>query len=391
MAYVNPVCIIPSPAYCGMPELDDRTLRCEMLKSTQANQLEGINQEGIAAKLKLFKLIIAILSLAVVAAGVWLGLDLNRFAHQAGGPDDNPVAFTIAPGESFNNLTSRLQTAGIIRSPLRFKLLARFKGADKRLQAGEYRLSAVMTPTQVLDTLVNGKVFLYRMTVPEGYTTEQIADEAARLDLADAQTFKQLATSPEEVHALGFEANTLEGYLFPDTYYFPKHAGAQRIITKMTQRFHAQFSPKWLRRAQELHLSVHQVVTLASIIEKETGDPSERPIISSVFHNRLKKKMRLESDPTVIYGIANFDGNLKRRHLTTPTPYNTYIIKGLPPGPIANPGRLALEAALYPAQTDYLFFVAKKDGTHFFSTNIEEHNRAVRKYQLRHRKKSSRK
>lgn len=346
-------------------------------------------REGITAKLKMLKLMIAVLALAVIAAAIWLGLDVNRFAHQPAGKEDNPVAFTILPGETFNTLTGRLHTAGIIRSPVRFKLLARFKGDDKRLQAGEYRLTAAMTPTQVLDTLVNGKVFLYRLTVPEGYTLEQIAEEAAHLELADAQAFKELASSPEEAHALGFDANTLEGYLFPDTYYFPKHAGARRIIAKMASRFRAQFSPKWLRRAHELHLSVHEVVTLASIIEKETGDPSERPIIASVFHNRLKKKMRLESDPTVIYGIANFDGNLTRRHLMTPTPYNTYIIRGLPPGPIANPGRMAIEAALYPAQTDYLFFVAKKDGTHFFSTNIEDHNRAVRKYQLRHHKKKS--
>jgi UPF0755 protein len=133
-------------------------------------------------------------------------------------------------------------------------------------------------------------------------------------------------------------------------------------------------------------MSIHEIVTLASIIEKETGDPSERPVIASVFHNRLKKGMRLESDPTVIYGIENFDGNITRHHLKTPTPYNTYTIRGLPPGPIANPGRDAIKAALYPADTDYLFFVSRKDRTHQFSTTIEEHNAAVRKYQLRRRR-----
>ena len=153
----------------------------------------------------------------------------------------------------------------------------------------------------------------------------------------------------------------------------------------MTDRFNTVFTPEWKKRAADLKMSVHEIVTLASIIEKETGAESERPLIASVFHNRLKRKMRLETDPTVIYGISHFNGNLTRKDLATPTPYNTYTIRGLPPGPIANPGAKALEAALYPADTQYLFFVSKKDTTHQFSTNIKDHNRAVRKYQLRKR------
>jgi UPF0755 protein len=157
----------------------------------------------------------------------------------------------------------------------------------------------------------------------------------------------------------------------------------------MVQRFRETISDRWRARADELGLTLHEIVTLASIIEKETGVPEERPLIASVFHNRLRKGMRLETDPTVIYGIEDFDGNLTRKHLRTPTPYNTYLIKGLPPGPIASPGRASLEAALYPADTDYLFFVARKDRTHQFSSTLEEHQKAVRKYQLRRRRKSS--
>jgi UPF0755 protein len=185
---------------------------------------------------------------------------------------------------------------------------------------------------------------------------------------------------------LNVPADSFEGYLFPDTYFFPRGVLAKDIITTMVNRFWTQFGVDWKERADELGLSVHEVITLASIIEKETGVSSERPIISSVFHNRLKKRMRLESDPTVIYGISDFDGNITRKHLDTHTPYNTYRIRGLPPGPIANPGAAAIESALFPAETDYLFFVSKKDRTHKFSTTILEHNRAVRKYQLRRKK-----
>jgi UPF0755 protein len=261
--------------------------------------------------------------------------------------------------------------------------------SDKRLRAGEYRLSAAMTPAQILDVLVQGRSVLYRLTIPEGYTIVQIAQEVARQDLGTAEDVQRLATDPQFVQSHGIEAQTLEGYLFPDTYYFPKDVEPRKIIAKMVERFKAQLQPVWEQRAKELNFSVHQIVTLASIIEKETGAPSERPIIASVFHNRLKKKMRLESDPTVIYGIPNFDGNIKRHHLQTWTPYNTYKIRGLPPGPIANPGRASIEATLYPDQTDFLYFVAKKDGTHHFSTNIKDHNRAVRKYQLRRHRKPS--
>jgi UPF0755 protein len=184
------------------------------------------------------------------------------------------------------------------------------------------------------------------------------------------------------VHAREIKAETFEGYLFPDTYLFPKDTTSEEIISTMVKRFRSVFKPEWKNRAEALGFSIHQVVTLASIVEKETGVASERPVISSVFHNRLKRKMRLESDPTVIYGIKDFDGNITKKHLAEPTPYNTYVIRGLPPGPIANAGVGAFEAVLFPADTKFLYFVSKKDTTHQFSTNIKDHNRAVRKYQL---------
>lgn len=333
--------------------------------------------------MKLLKTITLALVALTAAVAVWIAADMNRFSHQPAGDDAAPHVIEVAPGETFTTLSAKLKHQGIVTSDTRFKWLARAKGQDRQLKAGEYVLTATMTPNDVLDVLVTGKVKLRRLTIPEGYSVDQIAIEVEHQGFGDAAEVRRLAKDPALLDMVNIQGPSLEGYLFPDTYFFPKGASVRTILETMLRKFNDTFTDQWRQRAEELNFSRHQIVTLASIIEKETGAPSERPIISSVFHNRLKKRMRLESDPTVIYGIENFDGNITRRHLSTKTPYNTYVIRGLPPGPIANPGRAALEAALYPDQTNYLFFVAKKNGTHFFSSTIEEHNQAVRKYQLR--------
>lgn len=293
---------------------------------------------------------------------------------------------TVYTGQAFHTTLKKLHEMNIVKNRFKFKMIAVFRGYDKRIKAGEYLLSGAMSPSEIFKVLVRGKVRLYRLTIPEGYNLYQIATLAADSGWGPKSAFLKIAKDTSMAKRAGIEADTLEGYLFPDTYYFQKGATAEQIISTMIKQFWSVFSPEWTQQASKLGLSVHEIVTLASIIEKETGAPFERPIISSVFHNRLKKRMRFESDPTVIYGLKNFDGNLTRKHLATFTPYNTYQIKGLPPGPIANPGRKALEAALYPADTDYLFFVSKRDRTHQFSTNLKDHIRAVKKYQLRKRK-----
>ena len=214
------------------------------------------------------------------------------------------------------------------------------------------------------------------------YMGDEVAGVVAGAGFGTEADFLKAAIDADLVHTHGINAETFEGYLFPDTYYFPRDATPEKIISTMVKRFWSVFRPEWKNQAKSLEFSIHQLVTLASMIEKETGEAFERPIISSVFHNRLKRGMRLESDPTVIYGIQDFDGNLTRKHLAEPTPYNTYTIKGLPPGPIASTGIKSLEAALYPADTQFLYFVSKKDNTHQFSANFKDHNRAVRKYQL---------
>ena len=259
----------------------------------------------------------------------------------------------------------------------------KYKKASKNLQAGEYILSASSSPEHILEILQKGKVKLYKITIPEGLNINEVALLVEKAGFCSQTDFKNLCSNRSFIDSLEIKAATLEGYLFPDTYFFPKHVSCKKIITAMVEHFRHIFTKQWQLKAQNMGFATHDIVILASIIEKETGDASERPLIASVFHNRLKKKMRLESDPTVIYGIKDFDGNIKKKHLKMLTPYNTYKIKGLPVGPIANPGALALYAALNPAKTSYLFFVSKKDTTHKFSRTIKEHNQAVRKYQLR--------
>ncbi|MFZ0614140.1 MAG: endolytic transglycosylase MltG [Desulfobacterales bacterium] len=319
-------------------------------------------------------------------AAAWLAyVDLQRYAAtpaENGGHGDTRIV-TVAKGQNFGRTTHLLHAHHLIKHPFKFRLLARLQGKDKQIQAGEYLLSAAMSPADILEALVNGKVRLYRFTVPEGSNLKQIAAIVETAGLVSQAEFLGAAADSGFAGAKGIDAATFEGYLFPDTYFFPKNAPAREIIAVMVDRLRSEVSPAWEKRAADIGLSVHQVLTLASIIEKETGAAVERPIISSVFHNRLRRGMRLETDPTVIYGIENFDGNLTRKNLTTPTPYNTYLISGLPPGPIASPGRAAIEAALYPADTPYLYFVSKKDGTHQFSKTLADHNRAIVTYQLK--------
>ena len=310
-------------------------------------------------------------------------LNLRHYADQPVSSETKNIVVNIPSGQAFSVTADTLFKAGIIKSPFKFRMIARLKGYDKRLKAGEYILSAAMPPIKILEKLVKGRVKLYRLTIPEGLNIYQIAELTAKEGLAEQSAFVERATDPAFARASGISAGNFEGYLFPETYYFPKNVSIKSSISSMVKRFRLVFKPEWKERSKQLGFSIHQVVTLASIIEKETGAPFERPLISSVFHNRLKKKMRLESDPTVIYGLKSFNGNLNRKHLEAVTPYNTYRIKALPLGPIANPGQASLEAALYPADTKFIYFVSKKNSTHQFSTNLKDHNQAVRKYQLR--------
>jgi len=247
-----------------------------------------------------------------------------------------------------------------------------------------------MAPIKILNILTKGIVITHSITIPEGFTIKQIAQLLDQNGITNGDEFLRLAKEPEIVKRYGISAPSLEGYLYPDTYKFASHLPPWRIIHTMVMRFKQVTSP--LReRARQKGMKFEDVITLASIVEKETALDSERPIIASVFLNRLKRGIRLESDPTTIYGIENFDGNLKKSDLTRRTPYNTYVIKGLPPGPISNPGLKSIEAVLNPADTDYLYFVSKNDGSHYFSRTLQEHNRAVYRYQKRSKRRRPKK
>ena len=325
-------------------------------------------------------ILLILIFLFIGAAGVYL----NIVTYAQKPPNTAPVeqAVVVQSGLGFKALSTLLYQKGMILHPVKFRLFARIKGYDKRIKAGEYMLSSSMTPKKILETMVDGKVYLHRLTIPEGYNLRQIAQAVESAGLASEADFLKAATDPDLVHAKEIDAQTFEGYLFPDTYYFPRGVTSENIISTMVKRFWSVFKPEWEEQTKTLGLTIPQVITLASIIEKETAVADERPIISSVFHNRLKRNMRLESDPTVIYGIEDYNGNITRKDLESPTRYNTYTMKGLPPGPISNTGVKAIEAALYPADTKFLYFVSRNDRTHHFSTNFKDHNRAVRKYQL---------
>jgi UPF0755 protein len=337
--------------------------------------------------LKKTLLLILIPIFIIVCAAAGLIVELRTYAETPTNVNAfNDVIIRVRPGQTLRTTADLLQQANLIKSKLKFILIARIKGLDTHLKAGEYLLSAAMPPRRILEIMVKGAVNLHKLTVPEGYRISQIAVLVETAKFGSKDDFIKMAMDADLATKNGIEASSLEGYLFPDTYFFPREVTIDKIISTMVNRFWSVFTTEWEVRAKDLGFTVHQIVTLASIIEKETGAASERPIISSVFHNRLKKNMRLESDPTVIYGIKNFDGNLTRKHLSTPTPYNTYKIRGLPTGPIANPGRASLEAALFPDETVFIYFVSKKDSTHYFSKTLKEHNQAVRKYQLRRKK-----
>ena len=298
---------------------------------------------------------------------------------------------SIQQGTSTQAIIDRLRDAGIVRHPNVLKAYLRITGRGAHLKAGDYKFESPISPLQAIDKIIRGDVYFERVTIPEGFNRFDIAETlAAKTGKASAEEFLRLMEDQTSVLRLAPEARNLEGYLFPDTYIYTTRTTAKDLIEAMVDRFKEVFTPEWTARSARLGMSVHQVITLASIIEEEARVPDERPRISSVFVNRLKGGMLLASDPTFIYAAklaGDYDGNPNNpRHRQRDSRYNTYIYSGLPPSPIASPGRASIEAALYPEDSDYLYFVVSgTTGRHKFSRTAAEHDLAVAEYRAQQR------
>ncbi len=325
------------------------------------------------------------LAAVVLAAGIGFEVVRSVMDPVVRFPDPQsppPIQFVEIPeGATLRQVAVSLEREGLIRNRWGFVLLGKVVWAERRVQAGEYAFHAAMPPGDILADVLNGRVYLHAVTVPEGYSLEQIAETLSAEGIVEKTEFMQLTHDREFLRTLQVDAPSLEGYLYPDTYRFPRRTKPKEVIQAMVSTLWQQFTPELRARAESMSWSLHAVLTMASVIEKETGVAAERALISAVFHNRLKRKMALQSDPTVIYAIPNFDGNLRKHDLMFNSPYNTYRYRGLPPGPIASPGLGSIKAALYPAAVSYLYFVSRNDGTHQFSSTLAEHSRAVEKYQ----------
>jgi UPF0755 protein len=341
----------------------------------------------LSSRHKTFLIAFGLLFFVLIFSAYWF------FFRPPSGPCVTKVVM-VKKGMPLRKISAMLEQEGIIRNSQAFTWIASLRGKKSGIKAGEYEFHAGMSFFQVLDVLEKGQLRRHLVTIAEGYTLSQIAQLLEELKIVGKKEFLEKASSPALILSLGLPlsasgnpAPALEGYLFPNTYNLMRETPPEEIIQMMVQQFNRVFNKELIHRSSQLGLSQREVVILASIIEKETSLPEEKPLVSAVFHNRLKKKIPLQSDPTVIYGIKNFNGNLTKADLQRPTPYNTYLFSGLPPTPICNPGKDSILAALYPSPVSYLYFVSKNDGSHFFSSHIEEHNRAVQIYQKNLRKR----
>jgi len=330
-----------------------------------------------------FFVLVAFVFILAVCMSLGFGIFLISPADR-GGKDG---IFVVREGSSLREVARDLEQRGFVKSGNLVVLWSRMMGYSKGIKAGEYTLSAAMPPVKILEKLRRGSILTHAVTIPEGYGREQIAELLHEKELVDRDTFLALTADPSVIKSYGLSGPSLEGYLFPDTYHFGRGISPSLIIDTMVSRFWQMVGPL-TNSARETGMSIDEIVILASIVEKETGRPEERPLIASVFLNRLKLGMRLESDPTVIYGLEGFDGNLKKKDLVQKSPYNTYVIRGLTPGPICSPGLESIQAVIAPARTNYLYFVSKNDGSHHFSRTLAEHNQAVERYQRKRQKTS---
>jgi UPF0755 protein len=328
-----------------------------------------------------------VFGLVVLAAAAAVGVLYVRINHPYRGYDSAEQFVEIPQGAGSRTIGDHLVAAGVIRDSATYRTALYLSGQGRHLKAGEYRFDRAMTPFEVIDKIARGDVFVITLTFPEGLTIAEMSKIVEAHGLGPASAFVAAAKDPAPIHELDSAAKDLEGYLFPETYLVPRHTDAAQLVRLMVARFIRVFSPELRQGAATRNLSVRQAVTLASIVEKETAQKEERPMVAAVYATRLRIGMPLQCDPTVIYALqraGTYTGNLHREDLSVDSPYNTYKYPGLPPGPIASPGKASLEAAVHPADVDYLYFVSRNDGSHVFAKTLDEHNKNVQKYQVQY-------
>ena len=331
------------------------------------------------------KFLFLILVLIVATGAGYVYVISPRLNEPYRGYSGNEQFIEIATGAGPRSIGETLITNGIIRDETTFRLALWLSGDARRLQAGEYRFDQPMTPREALGKIARGEVYLLPITFPEGRTIAEMSEIFESRGLGKAADFREAAKNVSLIKAIDRDARDLEGYVFPDTYSVSRRIDASELVRGMVERFERMLTPEIRQAAATRGWTVRQLVTLASIVEKETGKPEERPQIAAVYVNRLRIGMALQCDPTVIYALqraGTYDGNLRRDDLAFDSPYNTYRYPGLPPGPIASPGKASLEAAAHPADADFLYFVSRNDGSHEFARSLEEHNRNVQKFQI---------
>lgn len=331
------------------------------------------------------KALVILVALAVIG-GLGVALTLyTRTSEPYKGYDAAEQFVTIEPGSGTRTIGQRLIDAGVMRDEATFRAAVWRSGRARGLQAGEFRFDQPMTPIDVIDKIARGDVYNRRITFPEGLTIREMARIYEQQTFGTASAFIEAAGDAAPIRDIDPAATDLEGYLFPETYSMPRHTTAATLISLMVGRFRHLFTSEMQQAALALELTPRQAVTLASLVEKETAQPSERPIVAAVYLNRLRIGMGMQADPTVIYALqraGRYDGNLRRDDLQFDSPYNTYRYAGLPPGPIASPGLASLQAAVAPAAVDSLYFVSRNDGSHVFARTLAEHNENVRQYQV---------
>jgi UPF0755 protein len=324
--------------------------------------------------------LVALAACVLLAAVGCLSFEFWLFLRTPGSQVRGTRRVEIPAGTSSLSIAQLLHTEGVVSDSRQFYLLCSLRKAASKLKAGEYAFLPLSTPDEVLDRIVNGRVILHRVTLPEGSTMRDVAKILSQNGLASEQAIIRLAHDTNYINTLELSVPSLEGYLFPETYNLRKTQDERSILKAMVRQFRLHYPETWQKRNEELGLSVHDVVTIASLVEKEAAVDSERPFIAAVFLNRLARNMPLQSDPTTVYDLPGFSGPITWNELKRNSPYNTYLHTGLPAGPICNPGARSIEAVLYHAKVSYLYFVSNNDGTHHFSESYDEHRQAVSRY-----------